>query len=339
VAVEFLSEKKGNGVTHSGDDNPNSNSEIRLVLFENYGLVAELERLPGENLNFLACGDKGEKYVVKIAAEDQSEAFIEMEFLALRVARNALNDIALPQIIENKQGKIETCFRTSENTSKRLRLIDYLYGTLLEHADISEDICKRTGQALAEFDLALRSFDHPAAHRNHRWDLTKAIQFRSCVERVSDVRRRATLSWAFDQYEKLIAGKIDLVSWQFIHGDANPENILIREGRVAGLLDFGDSCYNPRVCELAICMPYLMMDQADPMAIATPVIEAYGAINPLSALEHELLWPLMLGRLASTISMAVLRRQIDPDHPNWFVSEAKAWRLLEQLRDKPKPQL
>jgi hypothetical protein len=56
-------------------------------------------------------------------------------------------------------------------------------------------------------------------------------------------------------------------------------------------------------------------------------------------LEHELLWPLMLGRLASTISMAVLRRQIDPDHPNWFVSEAKAWRLLEQLRDMPKPQL
>ncbi len=313
--------------------------EIRQSLLENYGLQAELECLPGENLNFLACVGKDEKYVVKIAADDQSEAFVEMECLALQFAREPLKDIALPQILENKHGKIETYLTASKSLPKRLRVIDYLRGTLLEHSDISEQILRNVGDALAQFDLALRNFDHPAAHRSHRWDLTKANQYRGGLDRVQEPQKRTILAWAFDQYMKGIAGKLEQVNWQFIHGDANPENILLEGDRVIGLLDFGDSCHNPRVCELAICLPYLMMDKPDPLAAAMPVIEAYDSVYPLNTLEHELLWPLVLGRIATTISVAASRRQMDPNHPNWFVSEAKAWRLLAQLSELPTPRL
>ncbi len=80
-----------------------------------------------------------------------------------------------------------------------------------------------------------------------------------------------------------------------------------------------------------------MMDQQDPVAAAIPVIEGYQKIAPLSDLELNLLWPLVLGRQATTISMATHRRQMDPDHPNWFASEERARTLLKQLRDIPKP--
>jgi hypothetical protein len=43
--------------------------------------------------------------------------------------------------------------------------------------------------------------------------------------------------------------------------------------------------------------------------------------------------PLVCGRLAVTVSMAAERRQIDPSHPAWFISEQVAWDLLAFLRN------
>ena len=31
--------------------------------------------------------------------------------------------------------------------------------------------------------------------------------------------------------------------------------------------------------------------------------------------------------------MAAERRRIDPQHPDWFISEGSAWRLMERLHD------
>jgi len=312
-------------------------ASVQQCLRDSYDLDAVLTRLPGENLNYLAVVENGEKYVVKIAADDQSEAFVEMEFLALEMAGRELSELALPKIQENKFGYIESFFVTGDSSRKRLRIIDYLSGSLLANSDISEEIRVNIGKTLAEFDLAVASFDHPAAHRLHRWDLTQANQHFRNLSRVADPVRQALLSWAQDQYTKNITGNIGQVSWQFIHGDPNPENILIDGDRVVGLLDFGDSCFNPRICELAICLPYLMMEQEDPIAVALPVVRAYSTTSALSSAELQLLWPLILGRLATTINVATARRQLDPDHPNWFVSEQHAWSLLEHLRDLRNP--
>ncbi len=310
-------------------------TSIKQSLVENYNITGQLSRLPGENFNYLVVTQTDEKYVVKLAAEDQSESFVQMEYLALQQAAQFLPDIQLPQIIENKFMNVETFFSLESNYSKRLRLIQYLSGELLEHTDISEKCRFNVGKSLARFDLAMADFDHPAAHRAHRWDLTQAAQHEAAVELIHDVPKAQLLSWAFDQYKKINTGILKQINWQFIHGDANPENILIQDEQVVGLLDFGDSCYNPRICELAICLPYLMMDQDDPLAAAKPVIAGYESITPLSELEKCLLWPLVLGRIATTINVATMRRQLDPNHPNWFVSEDRAWRLLSQLRKLP----
>ncbi len=314
-----------------------SSDLIRHCLLENYGIAAELSRLPGENLNYLAVVQNDEKYVVKIASSDQSESLIEMEFQALQYAARFLRVIKLPQIVENKFGNAETFFSLAGNSPKRLRVIEYLSGTLLENTDISGKCRFEVGKSLAEFDCVMKDFDHPAAHREHRWDLTQAAQHQASIQWLASKQQVNLLSWAFDQYKQINTGISKRIKWQFIHGDANPENILIEADRVVGLLDFGDSCFNPRICELAICLPYLMMDQPDPITAAFPVIEAYNTINPLNAEELTLLWPLLLGRLATTISVATQRRQLDPHHPNWFVSEERAWSLLKQLRVVPNP--
>ncbi|HET6563891.1 MAG TPA: phosphotransferase [Xanthomonadales bacterium] len=314
---------------------PVSLAAIRKSVFDHYGIETELHRLPGENLNFLACVPDGQKFVVKVAADDQSPEFIEMEYQALKLASTRLPGLRFPTIVENNFGNAETFFKTSSSNSNRLRIIEFISGVSLEDSDISDGLRENVGVSLALFDQAMEDFDHPAARRDHRWNLVQAGQHRDAIHLLGDEKKRALLAWAFDEYKKIDSGIIKRLKWQFIHGDANPENILVEGDRVVGLLDFGDSCYNPRICELAICLPYLMMDQPDPLASVMSVIKGYESVLPLSEEEHAILAPLVLGRLATTLSVATQRRQVETDHPNWFVSEERAWRLLDQLHQLP----
>jgi Ser/Thr protein kinase RdoA (MazF antagonist) len=187
------------------------------------------------------------------------------------------------------------------------------------------------GFSLARLDKALVAFDHPALHRQHRWELKLAGRHRDKLHHVSDDEDRALVAWAFDRWSD-VRDTLDALPAQAIHGDANPENIMVEDGRVSGFVDFGDACHNPRACELAICLAYLMMDRDDPLQAADTVIEAYAAEQPLAREEREVLLPLVCGRLAVTVAMASARRAIDPDNPNWFLSLEPALALLRRLR-------
>ena len=147
---------------------------------------------------------------------------------------------------------------------------------------------------------------------------------------VNDPEKQALLAWGFDTWQQS-ESKLESLPWQFIHGDMNPENILVRGDQVTGLVDFGDSCFNPVICDLAICLPYMMMDRSDPLEAAVAVTRAYHEIRPLTEAELCVLYSLICGRLATTIAVSTKRRLIDPDNPNWFGEEESTWSLLEQL--------
>ena len=308
-------------------------TEIR----ENYGIDGVLSRLPGENLNYLVSANDGQCVIAKIAGSDMPSDVVEMEFAALEHAGKAQMGLDLPNIIKNLDGRIETRINVHVNIhnwdDKRLILLHYVSGiNLSEISDISDNLRFDLGKSLARFDQAVADFDHPAAHRKHRWDLADAGQHHGKLELIDDLQRRELLAWAFAQFTAKISPVLATLPWQFIHGDGNPENIRITAGRVSGLLDFGDSCYNPAVCELAICLAYQMMDVPDPMATAEQVIGGYESVRPLSAAERAVLLPLACTRLAVSICVAAQRRTIDANNSNWFVTEAPAWRLLEWLR-------
>jgi Ser/Thr protein kinase RdoA (MazF antagonist) len=119
--------------------------------------------------------------------------------------------------------------------------------------------------------------------------------------------------------------------WQFIHGDAHDENILMEGERVVGLIDFGDSCHNPTVCDLATCLTYMMM-RGDPVRIAQVITQGYQEVRPLLHAEVQCLYPLVCGRLAVSLCIANERKTIDPHNPNWFGGEGRTWALLRRLK-------
>lgn len=303
-------------------------------LAENYGIEGSLERLGGENLNYLVTTAEGNRFVFKIVDDYMPPEGVEMESRAIEHAISAGIRLNFPEIIRNLFQNTETGIKIHKNAEYRARLLKFVCGSDLDNtADISDALLQNVGNTLASFDLAMQDFEHPAAHRSHRWDLAEAGQHRDGIMLLSDPGQQELLAWAFDTWEAKAARHFPHLPRQFIHGDANRGNILVDGHEVVGLVDFGDSCVNPAVCELAICLTYFAMGQEDPLRAAEIVSNAYQEIRPLSKLERSVLYPLVCGRLAVTISVAAARREIDPDHPNWFGSEQLAWQLLPVLRE------
>lgn len=294
-----------------------------------YGIRGSLSRLPGENLNYLVTTAEGEPYVFKIVDDDMPAAVVEMENAVIEHALSVGFPYHLPRIIKNRQGQIETGIKLHDNPANRSRLLEFVDGIQWDSlTDISSDLRFELGGFLANFDSAMADFEHPAAHRNHRWNLAKADQHRPKIALFEEEKLKNLLGWAFDYWAK--AKKIlPALPHQVIHGDAHGENVLIGEGHIVGLVDFGDCCFNPVICELGVCLPYMLMEQEDPIAIACDIIAGYHAVRPLSNPERSVLLPLIAGRMAVTVCVAEKRRTIDPDHPNWFGSTGAARRLLE----------
>ncbi len=303
-------------------------------LAANYRLQGALKRLAGENLNYRLLTGQGEAYVIKIVDQDMPPEVVEMEFQAMEYAVSAGFGLQLPQIVRNIHKRIETGIKIHTNRPERLRVLTFIEGSLLEDiSDISDELLKDLGVSLAEYNQVMQGFDIPAAHRNHRWNLAETAQHRDKIELIEGSEKQALLRWGFDVWEKT-KPQLDPLPWQFIHGDMNRENIMVQGGRLTGLMDFGDSCFNPTVCDLAICLSYIMMDRADPLATAAIVTDAYQDIRPLSDAEVSVLFPLICGRLVGSLAISAWRRSIDPGHPNWFESDVSSWTLLEYLQSQ-----
>ena len=87
---------------------PGIEEAVRECLATHYRLSGQLERLPGENLNFLVTDQGNKKHVFKIVDKDMPPEVVAMEFAAIEHAIRGGFGPRLPRIIENSSGNIET---------------------------------------------------------------------------------------------------------------------------------------------------------------------------------------------------------------------------------------
>lgn len=309
-------------------------AQISKLCTSEYNLPKDItiSRLPGESPNYLITTGDEKHVVLKIAGSEHTNESIKLQHHIFEQLHDAGLSVNFPRIIPNKTGDIIAVTSTKDNSRLRAYLLKYVRGIPWNEAGTpSRDQLHDFGKFLGKFDLALNSIDHPATHRTHSWDLTKAMQHRRKAGYINEPVRRQILEWFFHFYAACAVDHLAILPHSLIHADANDENVLVTEGRVSGLLDFSDCLYNPTICELAIALAYMMLDQPDPLGVGAEIVKSYNSIRQLSNEELAVLYPLICGRLCVTLTTAAERRRIKPDHPNWFVTEERAWDLIEQL--------
>jgi len=303
----------------------------KLMAIE-YGFSGEISRLDGENENYLIKKDTGERFVLKLADEQTTAGMIEIEHLAVEQLSNAGFPFCLPRVILTRTGSVQACLMIKDSKQIRGRLLEFVEGnSWCKTVPVKKEQLADFGKTIAQIDTALSFIVHPDAKRTHHWDLARADQHRSKIFLIDSPKRRKILEWVFHLYAAIVMPLLDSLPRSLIHGDINDDNVLVADGRIAGILDFGDCLENPTVCDLAIALAYHTLDEDNPLEAAATIISAYHRIRSLTMDEIMVIFPLMCVRLAVSVIISAQRKKIDPDRESWFVSEERAWKNLERF--------
>ena len=162
------------------------------------------------------------------------------------------------------------------------RMLSYLGGTSFGEIDSSKMMYKSLGIFLAELNLELQKTNHQTIKgRQWEWDLQYLNLNRKYILDISKAKDRSLVRYFFQQYNEQVIPVLPELRKQIIHNDANEWNVLINDGKVTGIIDFGDLAHSHLINELAIAITYACFNKEDPLKWAGIIITSYHGILPL----------------------------------------------------------
>jgi Ser/Thr protein kinase RdoA (MazF antagonist) len=298
---------------------------------QHYGLTATATLLPGErDRNFRLATADGD-YVLKISHPAEDPALLEAQFVVLgKLAQ--LDRPVFPRVLPAITGNLTASAQDARGLPHTLWLIPFLPGVVAAQAhEPSAALLHDIGSLLGQMDRMLAEVEQPALQRTFQWDAAAAPQLIRSQLALHGPARRQLLEQALHGFTTRTAGQLPSLRRSVIHNDVNDYNLLVQGDRVSGIVDFGDLLESFTGCELAHACAYLMLDKADPLAVALAVARGYQAAWPLSGAELRLLLDFIVLRLALSVTLSKVQQQLEPTDPYLSISERPAWALLERL--------
>jgi len=272
---------------------------------ELYGLAVSARALPGEyDDNFQLTTSDGHAFVLKVMHPARERSFIDLQCQALlHLAKQAPN-LSLPRVVPARGGELFTSVIAADGSTRLVWLLTFVEGTVL--ADVcphSPELLGSLGGFLGEMDSALQSFSHPAAHRDLKWDSSRAGWIKDYLLHVTDPKRRALVEKFLALYDLEVVPVMPQLRRSVIYGDANDHNVLVSDPwpqprKVVSLIDFGDMHHGLTVSELAIAAAYAILGKKEPLQAAAASVSGYHRAWPLEEKELSVLYALISVRLA-----------------------------------------
>lgn len=317
---------------------PVTEAEAARLAREVYGLEAAARALPGEyDDNFHLTAADGCAFVLKVMHPAREPSFIDLQCIALVHLAERSPQLPLPRVLPNRDGKLFSEITTADGSKRLVWLLSFLAGKVLaEVRPHAPELLRDLGRFLGEVDTALQSFEHPSAHRELKWDSSRAGWIREFIPEIEGAERRALIEKYLALYEAEVTPRLPKLRWSVIYGDANDYNVLVGEPwpqprKIAGVIDFGDMHHGLTVSEAAIAAAYAILGKTDPLKAAMEVVAGYHRAFPLQEEEVAAVFPLMAARLAVSVTNSAHRKRVKPDDAYVTVSEEPAWKALEQL--------
>jgi len=312
--------------------------DARRIARELFGLDGAAEELPSErDRNFRLTTAPGESVVLKVAHAGESPGNLDLQHRALERLAERAPDLAVPRVLRSRAGADLVEVTLAGGERHLVRVLSWVPGEVMARCPWHPpELLRSLGGMLGRLDAALAGFSHPAAGRELKWDLTRALWVRDHLGAVGDGNRRAVVNRHLERFASEVLPALEGLRRGVIHNDANDWNVIVAAGapsdrRVTGILDFGDMVEAPLVSELAIGAAYAILGKPDPLAALADVVAGYHEGLPLTEAELALVFPLVCTRLSVSVVNAALQRTLHPDNQYLAISEAPAWEALERL--------
>ncbi|OUS00984.1 aminotransferase class III [Flavobacteriales bacterium 33_180_T64] len=209
------------------------------------------------------------------------------------------------------------------------RMLTFLEGDFLGDIKHTKTVFQSFGVFLAETDLKLQNFkSYTIMSRQWEWDIQYADLNKKYLNDIANLKDRTIAIYFLQQFEEIVRPMLPQLRKQIIHNDANEWNVLIKNGKISGLIDFGDLAYSPLINELAIAITYACYDKENPIEWASILIKAYNSKLPIKENELKVLYYLIAIRLVISVCNSAHSKKIDPKNSYASSSEKLAWKML-----------
>lgn len=315
-----------------------SPAEAERLATELYGIKAAATSLPGEyDCNFHLRAPGGKEFVLKCMHPARETAFVEMQCLALKHLAEYAPHLPLPRITPQKSGEPFRSITDAAGHKRLVWLLSYLPGATLEKTNPHPSgLFENLGRFLGELDSALQTFSHPAAHRELKWDSSRAGWIREQLHHIAAPEQRVLVEYFLALYREHVESRRQELRAGTIYGDANDHNVLLSQPwpqprQIAGVIDFGDMHHGWIVSEVAIAAAYSILGKNDPLVVMRAIAAGFHRAFPLSEPEIAALFALIGMRLSVSVVNSAVRKKQKPGDPYVTVTEESAWDALQRL--------
>ena len=303
-----------------------------------YGLDATAELLSGErDANFRLVAADGRVFLLKISNPSEADEVVDLQTAGLDHIAKVDPARPVPRVVRTLAGTQGDHVVLPDGRRSTVRLLTYLEGMQAKSAGRSRAQRVQLGAALAELDLALRDFAHPAASHDLLWNVSRADRLAHLADEIVDNPRRSLVRHFMDRFVGELLPRLGRMRAQVIHNDFNLYNVLVAPddtARVTGIIDFGDMIHAPLVGDVATGAAFQMADATDPLAAAADFVGGYHATLPLLTEEQEIVTELVTTRHLITVLISGWRSRRYPQNSAYIMRHNPAsWDALHLMAD------
>jgi hydroxylysine kinase len=303
-----------------------------------YGIHAKAELLTSErDENFRLVAADERKYLLKISNPGDPDEVVDLQTACLDHIAEVDPTLPAPRILRTLAGANGDHILLSDGRRCAVRLLTYLEGVQAKGTARSRAQRAQLGAALAQLDLALRDFAHPAASHDLLWNVARADRLAHLVDEIVGDARRRIVRRFMDRFVGDLLPRLAHMRAQVIHNDFNLYNALVaadHPDRVTGIIDFGDILHAPLVGEVATGASYQMAEAADPLAAVAEFVGGYHTVLPLLAEEQDIVADLVATRHLITVLISEWRSRRYPENHAYIMRHnPAAWDALRLMAD------
>ena len=293
--------------------------KVADVLAEQYGIEGDLTQFESERDQNVRVDAAERSYLFKVCNADEDPAVIDLQIQALRHLERVDPAVPVPRALPTATGAATGSVLSPDGMSHTVRLMSFLDGVVAaSRPEFDTPTFRRnTGAMLARLDLALRGFFHSAARQDHPWDLSRVPRLLEYTRHIENESARREVVSILERVRDHTLSACATLRHQIIHQDAHTWNLVVDPGdpaEISGIIDFGDMVHGPLIIELAVAA--YLGGRADPSPeTLVDIVAGYDAVVPLERGDVEVMFDLVLGRMAMTLTIAEARAALFPDEP------------------------
>ena len=299
--------------------------EISAVLAREFGLTGGLAPLPGERDQNLLLDASDGRFMVKIANSSESIEVLEMHQAALAHINRQHMEIEVPRPRPALDGRLVVSAGRGGDLHP-IRVQTFIEGQVLRDLPAGSVTAYEIGVAVARLQMSLRGFFHPAAGGRILWDMRQATELVAVAGAVQDPDLRSRVVDMLAHFDEAVAPSLDRLPAQVIHNDMNPDNLLVTDGSISGVIDFGDMVHGPRLMDLAVAAAYQLQSDLDPQTVLSEICAGYESVSELLDDEVALLGDLTEVRLCQSITIGAWHAQRHPENAEYILGDAEGSR-------------